>query len=457
MLNGVPPYKALLTHGFVVDGQGRKMSKSLGNVIAPQKVSDTLGAEILRLWVGADRLLGRAVDLRRNPEARGRELSPHPQHAAFPARQHRRFRSRRRTRCRSTSGWRSTAMRGHALDLQRAAAERHDRIARTTTATSSTSSRRSCRRSAPRTSAASTSTFSRTGCTPPARTRARGARRRTRCITSRRPGAADGADPVVHRRGGVGDAQRRRRAACSRRPGIEFPAAARCGGTARALAEDARAARRGAEAARGAARRRQDRLSLQAEVELSRERRQATRCCSRCGDDLRFVLHHLAAPASDAAGRDGAADARRRRSSRSAPARTRKCERCWHYRADVGADAAHSGHLRALRRQSVRRRRSRAPTHARAGCALAAAGGRARPAVEVRGQRSCSAPAARVEVTPFFNLVLVHNRGAAFSFLAERGGLAARLLHRHRARRRRSWIVALLRAPSAARRCSASR
>jgi isoleucyl-tRNA synthetase len=53
MLNGVPPYKGLLTHGFVVDGEGRKMSKSLGNVIAPQQVSDSLGAEILRLWVGA--------------------------------------------------------------------------------------------------------------------------------------------------------------------------------------------------------------------------------------------------------------------------------------------------------------------------------------------------------------------------------------------------------------------
>ena len=53
MVNGVPPYKALLTHGFVVDGEGRKMSKSRGNVVSPQKVSDTLGAEILRLWVGA--------------------------------------------------------------------------------------------------------------------------------------------------------------------------------------------------------------------------------------------------------------------------------------------------------------------------------------------------------------------------------------------------------------------
>ena len=51
-LNGRAPYEALLTHGFAVDGRGKKMSKSLGNVIAPQKVSDTLGAEILRLWVG---------------------------------------------------------------------------------------------------------------------------------------------------------------------------------------------------------------------------------------------------------------------------------------------------------------------------------------------------------------------------------------------------------------------
>ncbi|MDH4326371.1 MAG: class I tRNA ligase family protein, partial [Betaproteobacteria bacterium] len=53
MLNGVPPYKSLLTHGFVVDGEGRKMSKSKGNTVAPQQVSSTLGAEILRLWVAS--------------------------------------------------------------------------------------------------------------------------------------------------------------------------------------------------------------------------------------------------------------------------------------------------------------------------------------------------------------------------------------------------------------------
>jgi isoleucyl-tRNA synthetase len=52
-INGRAPYNALLTHGFVVDGGGHKMSKSRGNVIAPQKILDTLGADILRLWTAA--------------------------------------------------------------------------------------------------------------------------------------------------------------------------------------------------------------------------------------------------------------------------------------------------------------------------------------------------------------------------------------------------------------------
>ncbi len=52
-MRGVAPYKGLLTHGFTVDAQGRKMSKSLGNVIAPQKVVSSLGADVLRLWVAA--------------------------------------------------------------------------------------------------------------------------------------------------------------------------------------------------------------------------------------------------------------------------------------------------------------------------------------------------------------------------------------------------------------------
>jgi isoleucyl-tRNA synthetase len=53
MLNGAPPYKALLTHGFTVDAEGKKMSKSLQNTLAPQKIYDSLGADILRLWVAS--------------------------------------------------------------------------------------------------------------------------------------------------------------------------------------------------------------------------------------------------------------------------------------------------------------------------------------------------------------------------------------------------------------------
>ena len=51
---GKAPYKSALTHGYVVDGKGKKMSKSAGNVIAPQKIIDQYGAEILRLWVASE-------------------------------------------------------------------------------------------------------------------------------------------------------------------------------------------------------------------------------------------------------------------------------------------------------------------------------------------------------------------------------------------------------------------
>mgnify|MGYP006201640429 CR=1 FL=1 len=66
------PYKGLLTHGFATDGQGRKMSKSLGNTVEPQSVTSKLGAEIVRLWVAStdysgdlnidDKILARVVD-----------------------------------------------------------------------------------------------------------------------------------------------------------------------------------------------------------------------------------------------------------------------------------------------------------------------------------------------------------------------------------------------------------
>jgi isoleucyl-tRNA synthetase len=52
-IDGQAPYRQVLTHGFVVDGEGRKMSKSLGNVIKPQEIIDAYGADILRLWVAS--------------------------------------------------------------------------------------------------------------------------------------------------------------------------------------------------------------------------------------------------------------------------------------------------------------------------------------------------------------------------------------------------------------------
>ena len=52
-MTGAAPYKSVLTHGFTVDASGKKMSKSLGNVVAPQQVMKTLGADIIRLWVAA--------------------------------------------------------------------------------------------------------------------------------------------------------------------------------------------------------------------------------------------------------------------------------------------------------------------------------------------------------------------------------------------------------------------
>lgn len=52
-LTGKAPYRTVLTHGFIVDGEGRKMSKSLGNVVVPQEVIDRSGADILRLWVAS--------------------------------------------------------------------------------------------------------------------------------------------------------------------------------------------------------------------------------------------------------------------------------------------------------------------------------------------------------------------------------------------------------------------
>ncbi len=109
--NGHAPYKAVVSQGFTLDGQGRKMSKSLGNVIDPNKVCDEMGADIIRLWVASvdtssdvsidHEILARTSDayrrfrntLRfRSPSSRV-SLSPKPTASPLP------------TCCRSTSSW----------------------------------------------------------------------------------------------------------------------------------------------------------------------------------------------------------------------------------------------------------------------------------------------------------------------------------------------------------------
>ena len=79
---GAPPFRAVLTHGFFVDEEGRKMSKSLGNTIEPQEIIAKSGAEIIRLWVG-DGGLPRGDPHRPGDPGTGRRGVPQAaQHAA---------------------------------------------------------------------------------------------------------------------------------------------------------------------------------------------------------------------------------------------------------------------------------------------------------------------------------------------------------------------------------------
>jgi isoleucyl-tRNA synthetase len=83
------PYNQVLTHGFTVDGQGRKMSKSIGNVVSPQDVMNKLGADILRLWVAStdytgemtvsDEILKRSADAYRRIRNTARFLLGQPE------------------------------------------------------------------------------------------------------------------------------------------------------------------------------------------------------------------------------------------------------------------------------------------------------------------------------------------------------------------------------------------
>ena len=202
MMDGDPPYKALLTHGFVVDGYGRKMSKSKGNVIAPQEVSNTLGADILRLWVAATDYSGElsipGEILKRVVEC----VSAPSQHAALPARQH--LPTSIPKHCLPVDEWsRSIATRSRD-------ARRRSQVAvtrRTTGTTSSTSSHRSCRPSARKTSAVSTSTSSRTGLHDAAPTRCTSRRAERALPYYAEPHAPARAHPVLHCSRGVGSPQ----------------------------------------------------------------------------------------------------------------------------------------------------------------------------------------------------------------------------------------------------------
>jgi isoleucyl-tRNA synthetase len=107
-IDGRAPYKALLTHGFVVDGKGHKMSKSKGNVIAPQQVSDKMGADILRLWTASTDYSGELTISMKSSSALSKAIAVSATRCAScsptcP------ISTRLRTCCRLANGWKSTA------------------------------------------------------------------------------------------------------------------------------------------------------------------------------------------------------------------------------------------------------------------------------------------------------------------------------------------------------------
>ncbi len=171
------PYRELLTHGFTVDENGRKMSKSLGNTIEPEKVNNTLGADILRLWVSATDYSGEmAVSeqiLQRSADATAVSAIPHASCCpTCPV-------STRPATCWPLKTcWHWTAGPWTAPCCCSASWES------TTASTVSGTSTPRCTTSAYRSWAASTSTSSRTASTPPAPTVLPAVPARLRCTTS---------------------------------------------------------------------------------------------------------------------------------------------------------------------------------------------------------------------------------------------------------------------------------
>jgi isoleucyl-tRNA synthetase len=325
-IDGHPPYKALLTHGFAVDGAGRKMSKSLGNVVVPQEVTGKLGAEILRLWVASTDYSG--------------ELSISKEILDRVVEVYRRLRNTLRFLLANTADFNpATDMLPVAewLEIDRYALALTRKLQAQAeadyAASSSTASSRPCRTSPPKTWARCTSTCSRTASTPPPPTPRRAARPRAPCGTSCSRWCADGADPVLHRRGNLA-APRQGRG--RQRDAAPLPRPARPGRRGRPagpLDGHPRHPRRRAEGDRSRARRRPGGLVAAGRSRDPRRRRNFELLAS-LGDDLRFVLicskTTVVQVASDA---DEAIVV--------TPSAHKKCERCWHYRDDVGHDAAH--------------------------------------------------------------------------------------------------------------------
>ncbi len=129
-----PPYKSVVTHGFFVDGEGRKMSKSLGNVITLDEVLPKFGAEVLRLWVAAEDYTAGHPRVDGDPRPARRRLPADAQHVSLPARQPRRLRSRARPPVLRAAG------RGRPLDARPPGAPRSTASGAPTRSTSSTPS-----------------------------------------------------------------------------------------------------------------------------------------------------------------------------------------------------------------------------------------------------------------------------------------------------------------------------
>ena len=204
---GAAPYRQVVTHGFTVDEQGRKMSKSLGNVVDPHKIVDSLGADILRLWVAMVDYREDMALSRGDPEAAGRGLSQGPQHLPLPALEPVRLRPR------AARGARGIARRAGSLRAQPPPAgggARARGLRRITSSTWSTTS--SCSTARP-TCRPSTSTCSkdRLYCDPADGPRRRSAQ--TRAASDRAgPDAADAPVLPLHGRRGVAAASRAARA-----------------------------------------------------------------------------------------------------------------------------------------------------------------------------------------------------------------------------------------------------